>query len=398
MKKISIMAAMLLGMFAFTACETDNDDNPILVVPQSEQAFQINNPVVGEQVVDLSPASQAIELKVHAAPAYGFPTAISYGVQMAFDEAFAEIYTFEGTTTGMTYEVPTYEIEKGIQTLKGIDSEEAFNTLLTEAERTDGMPVYLRMTAILLNAQDSTSFVTSNPVKVNVLPYYYELKDAAPEIWWMTGAIIADGSWSNSATALGTGMTPLYTKKGEEYDKVTGTGVLEYTGWFEAGSFKIIAPAGIGNWNYGMCAGTEEGGHVYRDGGDDPGDIKITKAGYYTLTLDTKAHELKITPYAEPVSVFETITLPGSHNGWDAAAGALKGITTVAENHDWTAEVTFAEDSEVKFAIGNWDTNWGAATFPYGAGVGGGANIPAKAGTYTVYFNDITGQYMFIEK
>lgn len=397
MKKISILAAMLLGLFAFTACETDNDDNPTLAVPQS---FQINNPVVGNQVVDLSPASSSIELKVHAAPAYGFPTAVSYGAQMSLDGNFteADTYTLDGTTTSMTYQALTYDIEKGIQTLRGVEDENGFNTLITEAERTNGMPVYLRMTANLLNAQDSSSLVTSNVVKVNVLPYYYELKDADPEIWWMTGAIIADGSWSNSESALGTGMTPLYTKKGEEYDKVTGTGVLEYTGWFEAGSFKIIAPAGIGNWNYGMCGGTEEGGHVYRDGGDDPGDIKITVAGYYTLTLDTKAHDLKIKPYTEHVSVFSTITLPGSHNGWDAAADALTGITTVAENHDWTTEVTFTKEEEVKFAIGNWDTNWGAATFPWGQGVGGGSNIPATAGTYKVYFNDITGQYMFIAK
>ncbi|MBR1449867.1 MAG: SusF/SusE family outer membrane protein [Prevotella sp.] len=397
MKKISILATMLLGLFAFTACETDNDDNPTLAVPQS---FQINNPVVGNQVVDLSPASSSIELKVHAAPAYGFPTAVSYGAQMSLDGNFteADTYTLDGTTTSMTYQALTYDIEKGIQTLRGVEDENGFNTLITEAERTNGMPVYLRMTANLLNAQDSSSLVTSNVVKVNVLPYYYELKDADPEIWWMTGAIIADGSWSNSESALGTGMTPLYTKKGEEYDKVTGTGVLEYTGWFEAGSFKIIAPAGIGNWNYGMCGGTEEGGHVYRDGGDDPGDISITVAGYYTLTLDTKAHELKITPYTDPVSVFTTITLPGSHNEWDAAADALTGITTVAENHDWTTEVTFTKEEEVKFAIGNWDTNWGAATFPWGQGVGGGANIPATAGTYKVYFNDITGQYMFIAK
>jgi hypothetical protein len=30
--------------------------------------------------------------------------------------------------------------------------------------------------------------------------------------------------------------------------------------------------------------------------------------------------------------------------------------------------------------------------------VQGGLNIPAKAGTYTVFFNDISGQYHFIKK
>ena len=64
----------------------------------------------------------------------------------------------------------------------------------------------------------------------------------------------------------------------------------------------------------------------------------------------------------------------------------------------WFKELTLSEDCELKFTSnGNWDVNWGSTTFPYGTGVGGGKNIPAKAGNYKVFFNDITGQYMFFE-
>ena len=35
---------------------------------------------------------------------------------------------------------------------------------------------------------------------------------------------------------------------------------------------------------------------------------------------------------------------------------------------------------------------------PYGQGVQGGLSIPAKPGTYTVFFNGITGHYNFIKK
>jgi hypothetical protein len=52
----------------------------------------------------------------------------------------------------------------------------------------------------------------------------------------------------------------------------------------------------------------------------------------------------------------------------------------------------------MKFAAdGGWDFNWGAASFPYGQGTQNGANIPYKAGSYTVFLNDITGQFMYIE-
>ena len=49
--------------------------------------------------------------------------------------------------------------------------------------------------------------------------------------------------------------------------------------------------------------------------------------------------------------------------------------------------------------FGAWDINWGnASDFPYGQGVQGGSDLPVSAGTYDVYFNDLTGQYLFIEK
>ena len=52
----------------------------------------------------------------------------------------------------------------------------------------------------------------------------------------------------------------------------------------------------------------------------------------------------------------------------------------------------------MKFAAdGGWDFNWGNDTFPWGEGKQNGANIPYVAGSYTVFLNDMTGQYMYIE-
>ena len=51
MKKIFSMAMLLLvGAFAFTSCEDDNESNPTLVQPSS---FVVNNPSVGSALVDL---------------------------------------------------------------------------------------------------------------------------------------------------------------------------------------------------------------------------------------------------------------------------------------------------------------------------------------------------------
>jgi len=51
---------------------------------------------------------------------------------------------------------------------------------------------------------------------------------------------------------------------------------------------------------------------------------------------------------------------------------------------------------EVKFRMDNgWEINWGNYEFPAGYGYQDGPNIPVPAGTYTVTFNRLTGEYAF---
>lgn len=105
----------------------------------------------------------------------------------------------------------------------------------------------------------------------------------------------------------------------------------------------------------------------------------------------------------DPQATYSQISMPGDYQGWDVNANLMTALTTATENHDWVADLTFSADPSegggVKFAAdGAWDTNWGGDTFPYGYGVGNGANIWYAAGTYQVFFNDILGSYMFIAK
>jgi starch-binding outer membrane protein SusE/F len=44
-----------------------------------------------------------------------------------------------------------------------------------------------------------------------------------------------------------------------------------------------------------------------------------------------------------------------------------------------------------------WAINWGSADFPSGTGVQNGDNIPVPAGTYTIMFNRLTGEYWFMD-
>lgn len=59
MKKLNIMAAMMVGLLAFASCDSDRDDNPVLTVPES---FNLLKPEIGDNVIDLA-SSTAIEFK-----------------------------------------------------------------------------------------------------------------------------------------------------------------------------------------------------------------------------------------------------------------------------------------------------------------------------------------------
>ena len=239
--------------------------------------------------------------------------------------------------------------------------------------------------------------IYSNPVKVSVAPYYVELSDAAIETWYLIGGSFGNGSWGDSH------VVPLLPMEGQEYDKKTGKGVISWTGYLSTAGFKLKKDPS--NWDAGQVGqGASYGDFVYNDGGSS--DIKVPTAGYYTITFDTKNVKLTIAEYtgATP-TVYNSMGLPGKHDGWSPAGTPLTAQTTVVENHDWKTTVTFNEKSTgadgegCKFAAnGTWDVNWGSEVFPYGVATKGGKNVRNGKGTYIVYFNDITGQYSFVKQ
>lgn len=396
---------LLAGTFAFTSCSDDNDSNPTLIQPS---VFSVNTPDVGSAFVDL--ASSKVVTLTWSQPKFtdfNAPVIATYSIdvsatgsfttaydEMAEDNTGADYVTLSETYSICKADIACESIDKALVQLSGWTADAVPSTL----------PITMRVKACVKDASFTEyGSVISNAITLNTIPYYIELSNAMPEIWYLTGGCIADGSWSNSESAIGTGMIPMYLKQGYDYDKKTGKGEIEYAGYFPAGAiFKIIAPEGLQNWNYGMCGGNENGGQVYREGGDDPGNITISEEGYYKFTLNTGTHQMtweKLGSYP----TYTQMAMPGDYQGWDVNNNLMTILTTATENHDWVADVTFASDPSdgggVKFAAnGGWDVNWGGPTFPYGYGESNGANIWYAAGSYKVFFNDILGSYMFIEK
>lgn len=399
MKRISIWATALLGIFAISSCSTDRDSNPVLTVPQS---FELLVPEIGDNVINLE-NSESIQFKAKAAPNYGFPTETSYWVEISEDQAFADATKLSATDTkgkSITYDAPANEIDLGIMKIRGIEEDSP------EIDWGEVITLYVRMVACPSNAKDSANYVYSNVQSIKVTSYF--LKEALPELWYMTGDCVGNASWTNASSAIGAGLLPLCVKKGETYNRFTGKGIFEYIGYFFNGpyGFKILAPKGLdeGGWNYDIggkvgadMSITDGSGYCSRAGGADVGNITVSEGqqGYYKLTLDTNdedAEELKIDAYEpdDPVVNYTSMSFGEKE---------LSPMTTIvgAYNHDWYGVITLAAPAKIKFTA-NDGTEWGTDAFPYGLGTDDGEPVPVEAGTYTIYFNDITGAYMFTEQ
>jgi len=400
MKKI-IMSALLLvcGVCLFTACDDDNDSNPVLQHPTT---FTLNTPSYASMAVDLE-ETDSIAF-TWSQPAYGFPVVAEYQLQVSLTNDWSVAYDEELANTGeATYNTLPYYYT----TCKGYVACDQFMRALqqlggwADGEVPENLTVYVRCTSYVPGSSELSTSETiySNVVTIGAVPYYYELKDADPELWYLTGGCIADGSWSNSASKIGTGMIPMLPLEGQSYDKATGTGIIQHVGYFPANAeFKIIAPKGLDNWNYGICGDGTDMGTTYRNGDADPGNIKIANAGYYVIQVNTADCTCTITPYTGSVAgPFSPMYITGDFDSW-SVSNAMTAVETWsgAENHFWSYLLTVDSDGGVKFTIEGWGSNWGSSGFPYGSGVNNGANIPATAGTYQVYFNDISGQYYFM--
>jgi hypothetical protein len=184
----------------------------------------------------------------------------------------------------------------------------------------------------------------------------------------------------------------MYPIMGNEYDSRTGKGEIQYAGFFYAGKgFKLIKIPGKWDDQWGMNGSD----FVKNDGGS--GNITVEADGYYRILLNTLTDQLVIEPIDVPVGVYQMIAMPGGYQDWNTGENVMNQMSTSVENHDWYLMSVTYEDTELKFAADNsWDVNWGGATFPYGIGENNGPNIPVKAGTYNVFFNDILGTYNFV--
>lgn len=419
MKNKYIIGALLVGIISlFASCSDDNDSNPTLIQPKE---FVLNTPAYANATIDLE-KSTGLEL-TWSQPKYtadNAPINATYEVQVSPTNSFT-VSTDEAAADESGEKVPDYAVlsnttQKCNISASAEEMDKALVKILkwTEENVPAEQEMYVRVNAYILEGTSRLNPVASNSVKLKVKPYYIELKDAVPTMWYLVGNMFG-AKWANDKN-IGVDALPMFLKPNFSYDKKTGAGEIEYTNYFLTDEFDEKAESAVAgfkilpssfDWDYSMDGGGKLKDNIAYRGStnSDGGHILAGADGYYTITLNTANNTATMVKYEGNVTNYGTIQIATSLDDFASDTPMLPYNTEGVENHAWyyVMEVPAGQTVSFKFKIaGSWDTNWGygaedGAINMYGKCEANGHNIGLAEGKYVISFNDITGSFSIVK-
>lgn len=222
-------------------------------------------------------------------------------------------------------------------------------------------------------------------------PYYY--------VYGRATAASADNAYKFVMTPVeGNDMAFTYTTK--------FTGITDMLIW-NMSYWKVDYPSQDFSKVYGQeTKGSKAVSGTVIQGNKDNYFVSPASNKFYTFTIDLEklTYEWKLLDDQSPAS-YTNISLIGVNDKW--SDGYDIDLAVVDRNkHNWYLRYTFTADTQLKFRANHgWTMNWG-----YGDSDGAwnaseewakictpdAKNIAIKAGTYDIYFCDITGAAHFV--
>lgn len=224
---------------------------------------------------------------------------------------------------------------------------------------------------------------------INMMDYTYSIKQIAPE-YYLVGAL---QSWSDQ------NMSCLMTAETAMVQNFT-------TKWTGDANLKIWLGSDFGKWDNAFGSASGDGvntaeGKLKAGGG---AIVCPEKGAYYTFTADFSTMTYKWTKLAnQNPTEFKHVSLIGVGGKWNE--GDDIDLEQVAPHNWYLAKQEIPAGGLKIRADHKWrdDGNWGFAEGQKYESKGtlitsgGSSNISVPAGTYNIYFNDITGAYAFVE-
>ena len=136
MKKLSILATLLLGMILMVSCDADRDSNPVINTDGTPAEFKLNDPVQSGQYVDLENNSVTL---AWSQPNYGYNAIVTYKIQVGLVQDDGSIKWNEKDVTDDDGNVTGTEPEYIINTYNDCEAEVPGKYLAMEINEIDGL-------------------------------------------------------------------------------------------------------------------------------------------------------------------------------------------------------------------------------------------------------------------
>jgi hypothetical protein len=376
MKKLLILLFAFVSLLGLNSCSS-NDDVVFIAQPDVE-GINFMNSFNDTYVLTPATASNIAERFVWNTVDFDVPTNITYELQASTDADFTS-FDVIGSTGENNLAIKVSQLIT-LANDAGFD-----NDAETEAPNTG--QIFFQVKAFAGNDGGNALNATSEVKSLTVVMPEGEVEEAPSfkELYSVGDATAAGWNPDNN-------NTPLFRDAENE-------NIYYFTGKFNAGSFKLVAGQA-----WAPSYGKDGNSLQFRETEDDPdpANFDVATAGYYSLTVNIDDLTYTFEPYdASAAATYDVVGLVGAGTsvGWpgdDNPTPDVKMTKSDFDKHIWQANDVVLTDGPVKFRANlAWDVNWGGGeNFP--SGIANGDDITAKAGTYTVWFNDITGRYIFI--
>lgn len=357
--KISILLSSLFVLFLFTGCEDDSEQFTVTATNPVTLAELTITDIVLDPVNTNNPA---VTFNWTIAD-YNQPAEERYALELSIDNAFTNPVvpaTINGNNT-ITLSVGELNSAAGDAGLAPFVSGTLYARIVSTLGTQGSLPV------------------PSNVISFNVTPFFnYPFMD-----FYLVGNATA-ANWNNNNN------NPALFRDGDNPNLYT------YTGFFNAGQFKVLEVKGLWQPQWG----TNDGSTIDVNPGDtsDPGtfpnnNADISTSGFYTFTINYSTNTFDFTSFdASGATDYTSIDLGGSGTASTVSMNRL----SASDSHIWYANNVTLTPGDVSFTT-NTGTSWGSDNAFSGVATAGGANIPVVVGDeYDVWFNDLTGDYILI--
>ena len=370
LNKYLIGLSVLLSAFLITSCDEVADEMTV----EEPESFTLSELDISEIELDQTNPENPVATFVWTDPDYGQQTVENYDLEFSDTENFENSFVVTSLSGDRDITLSTRELNSAVGEI-GLPPSE-WNT------------AYARIISSLGRSQSELP-VTSNIISFEVKPYFnYPFND-----FFLVGNGTSAG-WSNDNN-----NPPLF-RDASNPDLYRYTGFFQKGGGIDNGRFKVISVKGQWQPQWGTTF-SEPDDPIENSGGiagnpttqdSDPGRFGVESSGYYTFTIDFGNNEYTMEPFnASNATEFTSITLQGSGIPTSTEMNQLS-----IDPHIWYLNGVSLETGGIQFET-NTGNSWGGDTSFSGVATEGGASIDIiVADEYNVWFNDLTGDYIFI--